>query len=92
MHGEPAAVVPAGKVGGDFRGERAMAYRDAQGTNADPPLHGAGCGFIKTGGGVEAQRAGSVEAEQAIGEAAVPVGMGVERRAEPLHETDGAAA
>jgi len=46
---EPAAVTPAGEVGGDFRGERAMAHRDTQHPATDPPLHGAGRGCIKIG-------------------------------------------
>jgi len=38
---EPAAVAPAGEVGGDLRSERAVAHRRAQHLVADALLHGA---------------------------------------------------
>jgi len=85
---EPAAVVPAGNL----RGERTVADGDPQHPAADASLHGAERGRGEIGGGMEAQRTGCVETEHAVGDAAVQVGVGVERRAKPLHETDGPAA
>jgi len=40
MQREPAAVVRAGEVGGDVRGEGAMADGGAQNPAADPALNG----------------------------------------------------
>jgi hypothetical protein len=40
-----------------------MAHRDTQHAAANPSLHGDGRDCIEIDGGVEAQRAGSVEAE-----------------------------
>jgi len=58
----------------------------------NPPLRDADHGGIEISGGVEMRRAGRVEAEYAVGDAAVQVSVGVERGAEALHETDGADA
>jgi hypothetical protein len=77
-------------VGGDLGSEGALADGETQHPAADPPLRGADHGCIEISGGVEMQRAGRVEAEHTVGDAAVQVG--VERRAETLHETDGAEA
>lgn len=52
------------------------------GSTPAEPLTGEG------GAGAVAQRAIRTDAEHAVGDAAVQVGMGVERRAEALHETD----
>ena len=41
---EAAAVTPAGEVGGDLRGEGAVADGEPQHPAADPPRHGAGGG------------------------------------------------
>jgi hypothetical protein len=89
---ESTVVIPVGEVGGDLRGERAVAHGGTQGASADPPLYGAGRGCIEIGGGMEAQRAVRIEAEHAVGDAAVQVGVGIERRAKALHERHSAAA
>ena len=85
-------MVPAGEIGGDLRCEGAMAHRRAQHPAADPSLHRAHCGRVEVAGGVEAQRAVSIEAEQAVGDAAVQMRVGIERGAEALHERHCAAA
>jgi hypothetical protein len=59
---------------------------------ADPALHGADRGGIEIGGGMEVQRAVRADAEHPVGDATMQVGVGVERRAKTLHETDGAKA
>jgi hypothetical protein len=53
---EPAAVVPAGKLRGNLRGERTVADGDPQRPAADASLHGAERGRGEIGGGMEAQR------------------------------------
>ena len=92
VQGEPAAVAPAGEDGGDFRREGAMAEGDPQHPATNPTLRRADHGRIETGGGVEVQDAGRVEAEHASGDAAVPVGVGIEYRAKALHEAHRPAA
>lgn len=74
------------------RGEDTVADGDTQHASADPSLHGAERGGIEIGGAVEAQRTARSEAEDFIGDARVQVGVGVERGAEALHETDCAEA
>jgi hypothetical protein len=92
MQREAAAMAPAGKVGCGFGGEGAMVDRDTQHPAADPALHGADRGGIEIGGGMEVQRAVRADAEHPVGDATMQVGVGVERRAKTLHETDGAKA
>jgi hypothetical protein len=78
---EPATVVPAGEIGGDLRGEGAMAHRRAQHPAADPSMHRAYCGRVEIASGVEAHRTVSIEAEQAVGDDAHgPDGVIVETR------------
>ena len=89
---EPAAVTPAGEIGGDLGSEGAVADGETHHPAADPPLHGAECGCIEIGAGMELQRPCGIDREHPVGDAAVQVGVGVERGAEALHETDGAEA
>ena len=69
-----------------------MAHRDPQHPAADPALHGADRGLSKISSGMEAQRPCGIDREHAVGDAEVQVGVGVQRRAEALHERDRPAA